>query len=125
MTPKCAHCPIAPDEPCLFFQPACDRMHDEEFKARALAHLRSAPTPYPSLARQALNLASATARTAAHAITTGEVLVSPEETERRLSICRVCEHWDTDMSRCRLCGCYTRVKAQLSSEHCPDTPPRW
>ena len=43
--------------------------------------------------------------------------VSEEEKERKLSICRSCEHFDAP--RCTLCGCYMNFKAALASSECP------
>ncbi len=44
------------------------------------------------------------------------LMVSDDEKNRRLSICRECEFLKN--SRCEKCGCFMNFKAKLSSEHC-------
>jgi len=39
------------------------------------------------------------------------------ESERRLSICRGCEHFNG--TRCLKCGCFSALKVRLATEHCP------
>lgn len=52
------------------------------------------------------------------AAATGERILSPEdEVERRLGICRTCEHFTG--TTCRLCGCIVNFKTKLETEHCP------
>jgi hypothetical protein len=41
----------------------------------------------------------------------------PALAEKRLAICKGCEHWDGN--RCRKCGCFTALKVRLKSESCP------
>jgi hypothetical protein len=50
--------------------------------------------------------------------------VPAEARRRRLRVCAGCEH-HTGV-RCRLCGCFTGVKASLAHEDCPlgKWPPR-
>ncbi len=51
-----------------------------------------------------------------------KVSESPE-VERRLEICRACEHWDSEAfnrtGRCLKCGCSTWAKIRLATEKCP------
>jgi hypothetical protein len=68
---------------------------------------------------QAGNLTGAVVRFVA----SGGKMTTPEERERRLQICRECPHFSG--SKCSICGCISRWKARLASEHCPDDPPRW
>jgi len=42
---------------------------------------------------------------------------SAETQQQRLQVCASCEH-HTGL-RCRLCSCFTAVKARLPFEHCP------
>jgi hypothetical protein len=58
-------------------------------------------------------------------VASGGALVDRAEQERRLGICRECEHFDAQPGRCRICGCVARWKARIETEHCPDNPPRW
>lgn len=43
---------------------------------------------------------------------------TPELVERRLAVCRACEHLRG--VKCGLCRCYVEFKARLRSEECPD-----
>jgi len=42
---------------------------------------------------------------------------SPEEKQRRMEICKECEHFTG--SRCRKCGCYLAMKTKIKSAQCP------
>jgi hypothetical protein len=77
------------------------------------------PPDFPPLAEQAANLAGAAVRF----VVSGLKVATPEEQARRLAICQACGHFSG--KKCRICGCASRWKARLSSEHCPDKPPRW
>lgn len=46
-----------------------------------------------------------------------KVLVTPEEQQSRLAICGGCEF--LRKGNCRLCGCVTKFKTRLTTEHCP------
>ncbi len=45
------------------------------------------------------------------------------ETDRRLDICRRCDHLLS--GTCALCGCYVALRASRASSGCPDVPDRW
>ncbi len=67
----------------------------------------------PSLLRMAFSAAKSMARYLGSGLKT----VSPQTLQRRLRTCAACEH-HTGL-RCRLCGCFTNVKARLPHEECP------
>lgn len=39
--------------------------------------------------------------------------------ERRLEICRECDHWHGAVARCKLCGCFMHGKARFPRSKCP------
>jgi hypothetical protein len=39
--------------------------------------------------------------------------------ESRLAICRTCEHFKPKLEKCRLCGCFMRLKTELENARCP------
>lgn len=45
-------------------------------------------------------------------------LVGPNAYKRRVKVCQRCEH-NSDIGVCKLCGCFTRLKAKLKKEKCP------
>lgn len=49
---------------------------------------------------------------------TGE-RVSNEVREERMNICLSCEHLFRPTMNCKKCGCFTKVKTWLPSQHCP------
>lgn len=49
----------------------------------------------------------------------GFSVVSDEEQARRMAICESCEHFDKGQRRCKICGCFARLKARIEREHCP------
>jgi hypothetical protein len=79
------------------------------------------PAEYPPLATQAGNLAKAAVRFAASGMKT----VDKAEYDRRLAICKACEHYDAKQARCVLCGCRTKYKLRMATESCPLDPPKW
>lgn len=54
----------------------------------------------------------------------GRPIITPEKIRlEREEKCRLCEHREAD--QCGLCTCLIFSKVMLSSEQCPDDPPRW
>jgi hypothetical protein len=74
------------------------------------------PVQYPPLTEQIGNALKAGVKFAA----SGFKLVSSEEHDRRLEICRApCQFWDPTQERCTKCGCVDTWKAWLDSQKCP------
>lgn len=48
---------------------------------------------------------------------TGFAGVTQEEKERRLEICKVCEHYDS--GTCKLCRCNMELKTLINGSKCP------
>ncbi len=46
-------------------------------------------------------------------VTTNEVY------KKRYEICRKCEHFDKTFARCKMCGCFMKLKARLIRSNCP------
>lgn len=129
-TPKCAACPVSEGTDCLAqidprFAGYCrlalegndtDRRHIVD---RAKIGIKPA---MPSLARQAVNLATATAQ---H-IAAGARPASETERERRLAICRAntCGQY-LPGDKCAKCGCRMEIKAAWAEQSCPLDPPLW
>lgn len=54
----------------------------------------------------------------------GRPVVAPRfERVNRMAHCRGCPHNDSGI--CAKCDCLIDAKVMLSSEECPDHPPRW
>jgi hypothetical protein len=45
--------------------------------------------------------------------------VSSKEREERMSVCQRCAHL-MPMNRCRLCGCFVKLKTWMATETCPE-----
>jgi hypothetical protein len=99
-------------------------------EGRDLAHWRrihdqrnglSVEPAHPSFGSMAMSAVQA----AVGFVASGFAIVDQAEQERRLAICRACEHYDSTQGRCRICGCVASLKARLASQQCPDNPPRW
>ena len=45
------------------------------------------------------------------------------EVQKRLAVCRECEH--LHQGTCELCGCYVEHRAERKKADCPDRPDRW
>ena len=52
-----------------------------------------------------------------------EKRASAEETARRLTLCRGCDHLQNGM--CVLCGCYVELRAAKARMRCPNVPGKW
>jgi hypothetical protein len=48
-----------------------------------------------------------------------QALVTPEseKAQARLEICKTCPEWTG--TRCKICGCFTKLKVRLEKEKCP------
>lgn len=75
----------------------------------------------PGLLKRATSFVRSLVRHVRHGLPT----VSEAEKQRRLTICRECEHFEPAGSRCRRCGCRMKLKSVMALEHCPLTPPKW
>tara|TARA_E500000331_G_C17228046_1_gene701290 strand:- start:562 stop:906 length:345 start_codon:yes stop_codon:yes gene_type:complete len=58
----------------------------------------------------------------------GRPVVTSEQWNHRLSICRGCEYWrefkETKIAKCTKCGC-SSGKLLLATSKCPLSPPKW
>ena len=58
----------------------------------------------------------------------GRPVVTAEQWNKRLTICRGCEFWSeimkTKIAKCKKCGC-SSGKLLLSTSRCPLNPPKW
>ena len=48
-----------------------------------------------------------------------DLMVSKEVFQERLTICKGCDRFDKDQTRCMECGCFLMIKARLAPEFCP------
>jgi tetratricopeptide (TPR) repeat protein len=83
------------------------------------AGMWSAPQTSPQAAQGPglLRMAVSAARSMAKFLGSGFKTVPPQTLQLRLRTCAACEH-HTGL-RCRLCGCFTNVKARMDHEECP------
>jgi hypothetical protein len=42
-----------------------------------------------------------------------------DKSNERLEICKACEEYDSDTSRCKKCGCFMKAKTMWPSSKCP------
>jgi tetratricopeptide (TPR) repeat protein len=76
------------------------------------------PGPQPAAGNPGLlRMAFSAARSMAKFLGSGLKTVSPTVYQQRQQTCARCEH-HTGV-RCRLCGCFTNVKARMAHEECP------
>ena len=54
-----------------------------------------------------------------------KVFVSEAEKNRRMNICRQCEHFQPTLSQCGLCGCFLEAKTRLVNYTCAADEPKW
>jgi hypothetical protein len=64
-----------------------------------------------------LRMAFTAVQSLAKFVKSGCALAPQSELQRRLRTCAACKHYTG--VRCRLCGCFTNVKARMAHEECP------
>jgi hypothetical protein len=126
---SCPHCPCA--DVCTASPAYCGWAAKDPPDPVKIRHICDASrarreeqprgTTYPSLLTMAGNALGAAARF----LGAGCKIEPAEEQARRLEICRSCEKFIAADQRCSLCGCWSKFKAKLASEHCPLDPPKW
>jgi len=75
------------------------------------------PPAAPADGPRLLDMAFSAARSMAQFLGSGWKTTPPEARQQRQQTCAACEH-HTGL-RCRLCGCFTSLKAALTHEECP------
>lgn len=75
--------------------------------------------PMPSPVQMTRNLLQSMGRNIQSVAAGNSLRISPEEAQKRLSICNTCEFFLKPQQRCGKCGCYMAVKTYLRAEKCP------
>lgn len=73
---------------------------------------------YPTLIQMGENLLNTMIDVAIGYAKTKKILVDEEELERRAKICLVCFRYDSKKHRCKVCGCYSKIKNHLIEGKC-------
>lgn len=73
----------------------------------------------PDAKTMAVNLFQSTKSVLEHLKSTGQLIVSEEKAEERMSICKTCNYFVAEYSRCSNCGCSMFVKTKLQAMKCP------
>ena len=73
----------------------------------------------PNPVQMAASLAKEAVNTVKTAVTTGHFQVPQDISEARFNICKKCEHFIQDKSRCSVCGCFMEFKSKLAAAKCP------
>ena len=75
---------------------------------------------YPALPKQGENLAKFAWDIVKQAVTSNEsLMVSKEISQQRMEICKQCEFYDEEESRCIQCGCWLAQKVKFALDSCP------
>lgn len=70
-----------------------------------------------------VRLAKSIFRTVRYVLQGRPAIVPPDIRAERYELCQACP--SNSGGQCRICTCFVSVKVILSSETCPDNPPRW
>jgi hypothetical protein len=73
----------------------------------------------PPISQQIKTAGKAMLNVVSNTLSGKQVLCDAETIEKRKNICFNCEFWNKEHARCKVCGCYTKLKQQLASEKCP------
>lgn len=52
-----------------------------------------------------------------------DIKVDAAEYERRLQLCKQCDHLTSGM--CTICGCFVELRAVISKNYCPNIEKAW
>jgi hypothetical protein len=87
------------------------------------------PVHMPTIRVQAGNALAAAGRFVGAWWKGDQTTVDTAEAARRLAICFQCDKYDNKSNRCSLCGCFSKYKNRLATEHCPlpesEGGPKW
>jgi tetratricopeptide (TPR) repeat protein len=98
-------------------QPGTEMSPDGFFGASVVASVWSASSGPQERSPGLLRMAFSAGKSMAKFLGSGFRMVTPAIHQKRLQTCAGCEH-HTGV-RCRLCGCFTYVKARMAHEECP------
>lgn len=115
------------------FRPWFNEQVNPDFSSDALPALSSQPTvqaqveaaevndpQLPSTMQMVWGLTTQVKNMMLLATTKGQFMATPEETQRRMSICNDCEFFLPEQnSRCSKCGCFMNFKTRLAASPCP------
>lgn len=73
----------------------------------------------PDAKTMAGNLLDSTKKVFEHLAATGQILLSEEKANERLNVCKSCDLFITETSRCSKCGCGMLIKTRLEAMSCP------
>ena len=74
---------------------------------------------FPTLPQMAKNLGRDIVKNVQSVAQGNSVGAASEEVEKRRSICRSCEYYNSFQDRCTKCGCFLAVKTYLKASNCP------
>jgi hypothetical protein len=87
---------------------------------KRIKELQSSNKPQlPSIANMAFNVGQSIARNVQSVAAGNSLNLPADEANKRLNICKGCEFFLSEQSRCSKCGCYMAVKTYLKAERCP------
>ena len=80
----------------------------------------SSPPSYPSKPKMLESLFSEAYKSAKQGLCGDRILAEKTKVEERLEICSGCEKYNSEATRCTVCGCFMLVKANIETSECPD-----
>ena len=84
-----------------------------------LFHKEESFPDFPSYKDMLSNLGGSVVRNLKGALRGEQLTLSKTERDKRLDICKGCEHYHVSKDRCGLCGCKMAVKTHMKLESCP------
>jgi len=48
-----------------------------------------------------------------------KIVADKELADKRMEVCKSCEHFVKFTTQCKRCGCITKLKTKLANQHCP------
>ena len=74
---------------------------------------------YPSLPEMGSNLAKFAFDLVKKSMRGDALMVSDEVAQERMEICKTCEYYDPEQTRCKHCGCFLEHKVKWALDSCP------
>jgi len=113
--------PVPPPAPVTAPAPAPDKYANVRRVVTTNEQNQQSQPLMPGIVTMAKNLAytSGAAITQAVIHPHQPILLSDEESNKRMGVCNTCEFLNTEHYRCAKCGCYMKAKVKVAAAKCP------
>lgn len=77
------------------------------------------PQQMPSVGSMAKNVVQSVVQNVQSVAAGNTLRITDQEANDRLNICKTCDFFNANQTRCNKCGCFMAIKTYLKAEKCP------